>query len=238
MAFPGISVRVNQREFQSTLRKYLQYTRRDWATIANTKAFYIARRAARETPMVDKGAMLKALRADRLKSKVLKNGKVKNTKYTLAQLIVMARQKPGESMSKAAIKEAAKKLIAARVRSRAFLKSGWLPAIKRLEPLAEKIGRQPPKIESQVAQIGRAKGNAKPARAGAGARASCSITNDALTKKRGNVWQRVFGGNRKGALKHAVPALQRAFDAETNSMKEYIAKKLAKSANQAGIKTH
>jgi hypothetical protein len=38
--------------------------------------------------------------------------------------------------------EAVEALLAIRLKSIAFLKSGWLPAIKRLEPYAEKIGGQ------------------------------------------------------------------------------------------------
>jgi hypothetical protein len=243
MASP-ISVRVNHREFDATIKRYSEFSRRDLSVIVNTKAFYIARRAVIETPKADKQQVAAELRGQRTKNVTSKRGKVRAVNYTLAQLIVMARRAlKGESTAKKDIKADVKSFIASRLRSIAFLKSGWLPAIKRLEPLAEKIGGgggpRPTKSNTGT-QYGRAKGAATPAVAGFKPKAS--ILNDALPRPHGRgllgkIISRIHNPDRAKALAKVQPALQKAFDAETQSMKDYIAKKLKKSAQQSGIKT-
>ena len=113
---------------------------------------------------------------------------------------------------------------AARLKSRAFLKSGWLWAIKTLEPLAEKRGV--PRVDRSAKRIGQAKGSAIPARQGW--RVVSKIINTVTS-----AWDK-----REGADKIAEPALQRAFNAETQSTKEYIERKQRESARAAGIRTN
>lgn len=74
-------------------------------------------------------------------------------------------------------------------------------------------------------QVGSEKGSATPATSGVWS-VKATIENAA-------------GDNREnhGALvKYGAPALQRAFDAESASMREYIEKKMRESATKAGIK--
>lgn len=227
--------RLNTAEFERTRREYMKFTRRDTATVINTKLFYIARRATVETPKANKASMVQELKGKRMKAVKLKSGRIKNVKSTLAELIIWGRRlKSGGSTKKKDMREEVKKLIAARLRSIAFIKSGWIPAIKRLESLAERIGGAAARPDRSAKQIGKPKGSAKPAREGV--RPIGSITNDALPKGRKGLLNRIFGGKRNEVLAIATPALQRAFDFEVRSMKDYIARKLAARAQRLGIK--
>ncbi len=115
-------------------------------------------------------------------------------------------------------------VLASRLRSRAFLKSGWLWAVKKLEPYAEKIRARGP-IRGTKA-IGAAKGDAVPA--SQGWRVVAKIINTVTA-----AWD-----NREGAGTVATPALQRAIDFESKSMLDYIERKLRDGARRAGIRTN
>ena len=47
------SVKINATEFNRTLAEYKRMARKEFATILNVKAFYIARGASRLTPRAD-----------------------------------------------------------------------------------------------------------------------------------------------------------------------------------------
>jgi hypothetical protein len=241
----GVTFKVNKSEFTRTLNEYKKLSRRDPAVIVNTKAFYILRRAVVETPKADKAAISAELRGSRMKDVTLKNGRVRRTKYTLAQLIIIARRAAkGLPTSKAAIKEEVEKFTKARLKSIAFIKAGFLPGVKVFEPLAAKIGGAPPRMtkSNSGTQYGAAKGSGTPASEGS-ARAVAKFVNDALPKSRGSagllsrIIHSIHNPSRAEVLAVAEPALQRAFDAETASMKEYIEKKQRQTAERAGVKT-
>lgn len=203
--------RLNTREFNRTLVRYSQVSKREWPVIINTKAFYIARRAVVETPAVSAKEVRDFIKRD--------DGAI------IGKIINKRRGKRGE---KGLYGDEMAKMVAtvraARLRSRAFLKSGWLWAIKKLEPYAEKAGA--PRIRGTKPKlIGAAKGDAVPARSGW--RATAKIVNTVTA-----AWDK-----REGAEKYAVPALQRAFAFETQSMKEYMERKLKKLARKEGIRT-
>lgn len=203
--------KLNTREFLRTADVYAGYTRRDCRTIVNTKAFYIARRAVIETP-----------KADSSKVRAFFN---RSTRAIVGKIINARRGKRGaKGLYGDAMVEAQAMMKAARLRSVAFLKSGWIPAIKTLQPLAEKIGSQ--STPSTVKQVGQAKGTATPAREGWKAISIIKNLADAKRDKKQSLHK--FGG----------PALQRALDFETASMKSYIERKLKESARKAGINTH
>ncbi len=239
----AVTFKVNTSEFTRTLRAYANISRREPAVICNTKAFYIARGATRETPKADAQKIKAELRGSRTKNIILKSGKERRTKYTLAQLIILARRAAaGQSTKKKDMAEDVKKFIAARVRSVAFIKSGWLPAIKRLEPLAARIGAAPRLTKSTSGQqYGQAKGSAKPAREN-DVRAVCQITNDALPKSHGALLERIIhhfhNPSRDKVLTYAEPALQTAFDNEQGSMLKYIEDRSRANAKRLGIKTN
>ena len=204
----AVSIRFDHREFDRTLREYTNYSKRDIPTIVNTKAFYIARRATIETPAVSASEIRSFTKDQEVMGKIINKRRGARGEKGLY----------GKEMSKmvATVK-------AARLRSRAFLKSGWIWAIKKLEPFAEKIGA--PRQDRAAKAIGKAKGDGIPARGGWSVVSKLINTVTAAWDKR------------EGAAKYAVPALKRAFDFETASMLKYIERKLTASAKKAGIKT-
>jgi hypothetical protein len=108
-------------------------------------------------------------------------------------------------------------LITSRMKSLAYLKSGWIPAIKKL---AAALG-----VSSSVAGVGFRKphGSATVARDGIW-NVAATITN-AATSKDPKEPLVLFGG----------PALQRAFDNEQRSMEEEIERRLRRAAGEAGV---
>lgn len=209
----AVSFKINTREFDRTLREYANYSKRDVQTIVNTKAFYIARRAVAETPMADGKDIRDFIRSD--------SGAI------AGKMINARRAKRGEKglYGKAMAKEVAA-MLAKRLRARAFIKSGWLWAVKKLEPYAEKVGRKPSIGRGKPQAVGKPKGSAEPATSG-GWRCRSKIINTVTA-----AWD-----TRQEVAKVAEPALQRAFDYERQSMLQYIENKLRKSAQSLGIKT-
>src|SRR5690242_8413843 len=106
-----ISWRIDRRDFDRTLAVYRRYSRRDPATIANTKAFYIARRASVETVRARPQAIRRFIGK--------KRGRI------IGMLINKRRGLRGEKgLYGAAMMKEVEVVLAARLRSRAFLASG------------------------------------------------------------------------------------------------------------------
>lgn len=207
----SVSVKWDQREFNRTLRRYREFSKRDPDTIVNTKAFYILRRATIETPKATKA---------KIKSDLMTTGRAG---APIAALIVNARRKaeglPGLSGDKM------KKAMAALIRMRriATLKSGWLWAIKDIEPFAEKRGA--PRVDRSAKAVGQRKGFGFPSKN------SFWKAKAVFINRGGAAWD-----TRDTGSKIASAALQRAFDFEVQSMKAYIERKLRETADRAGIK--
>lgn len=215
MAAPPI--RINRREFDDTFRKYMAVSQRDIAVALNTKAFYIARRATVETAKANAGDIRKVWG--------VRAGRSNSTRAAFAgKIINQIRGARGEKgLYGEEMAEAVAQMLVYRLRTVGFIKSGWIPAIKRLEPLAEKKGA--PRQDRRAAQLGTAKGWAVPARPGI--RCIAIIANTASTKR----------DIKQALLKFGTPGLQRAFDHEVASMKTYIERKMTASAKKLGIKT-
>lgn len=235
--------KLDAREFNGTLARYAKLSRRERPVIVNTKAFYIARAAVRNTDKADKQKLVSELRASRLKAVVGKSGKVRNVHYNLAQLIIIARRAAlGLKTTKDAIADDVKKLINARKRSIGFLKSGWLPAIRLLEPLADRIGGAPARLDKSAVQVGTSKGKARAALESQLV-ATAVITNNALPKHRGSgsvlarIIRHFHDPDQQQAYAVAEAGLQKAVESETASMLAYIEKKMKQAAQRAGVKT-
>jgi hypothetical protein len=184
-------------------------SRRDVKTICDTKGFYIARRSVLETPKVSAAAVKSSVR--------WRQGEF------IGRIINKRRGARGEpGLYGDAMAEAVGLVLAARLRSRAFLRSGWISAIKKLEPLAEKRGA--PRADRTVKQVGQAKGYAQPAVTGVW------ITKTIIANLAQAKWD-------KGAAQnHGMAALDRAFAFETQSMRDYIERKMKAAATKAGVR--
>lgn len=137
----------------------------------------------------------------------------------LSEAIVRARLKrKGEPQpTKIEIKALVKKMIAARMRSIAYIKSGWLPAIAKLGAALGVASR------GQGRQFGKPKGSAVVAREGW--RTHGSITNEAYTRH-----------DPKALEIYGAPALQQAVNNETTSTRVQIEKRMRQDLVKLGIK--
>ncbi len=233
----GVTFKIDRREFDKTLRKYRELSKRTPEQIVNTKAFYICRRAVLETPKAakehvqsDLGKFVEVFRGVSKTGKTISRRKLVlvhgDKGAPLAALILNSRRgkKDEPGLYGAAMKRAIRGMLSARMASIAFIKSGWLPAIKALLPLADKRGAPP--AERGPKQIGpTAKGEAIPAK-GQRWNAKAIIVNMANARH-----------DAHGTLvKLGRPALQKAFNAEERSMRKYIEDKHKENATAAGIK--
>ncbi len=231
--------RLDTREFDRSLAAYMQVTTHNTAEVINKKAFFIARRAVRETPSTTKGQIASSLgKITRSKRKGTMlhlvaaqqtYGHLQGREATapLAALIINARRgRKGEpGLEGASMTAAIASLIAARSRSRSFLKSGWLPAIKLLEPLVTDKRGEPATSYRGAKQYGIAKGASMPARPGWKVR--CIIENTVRESgKRAN----------DALIRKGGPALQRAFDFEAASMAGEVLRRQYESARKLGIR--
>ena len=209
MAKAGLIFKLDDREFDRVLKEYVQYSRRTLPVIVNTKAYYIARRAVAETPKADRADIANFIGWD--------GGRI------AGMLINKRRGERGEKgLQGAAMKKAVMAMKAGRLRALGFIKSGWIPAIKLLAPYAEAI--RGPRTGRLPRTTGVPKGSAIPATQAWRVKAQIQNTVTAAWDKR------------SGAQKVAVPALQRAFDAERQSMLDYMARKMKEGAKKLGIK--
>lgn len=205
----------DQSRFDFILNEYLEVTSRDVTTALNTKAYYIARRALWNTHK----ASSKEVR-DLKKKTTDHRQRSPSTGGLLIGAMVSKRLGKGQGLYGSQMKSQIGAILAARLKSVAFLKSGWLPAIQGLEALAEAPGRGGP-LDRSAKQHGHPHGYFQAATAG---RMVATIVNSAIAKH-----------DKKDALgKYGTRALQAAFDQEADSMVQYISDKLegrTKTAN-------
>jgi hypothetical protein len=230
----------DQSVFESTLQEYQKWSKRTWQVIINTKAWFIARKATWFTMKADRARVKTGLGQIVTVNRLSKSGKKvvrkrvigslrKNSDgIPLAALIIQKREasagnrSPFYGRSKSAgialMNRLIMKLMNSRERSIAFLKSGWLKSIRTLTPLADRKGQ--PAMDSEAKQIGRPKGDCKPA--DSSFKPICEIINLASARR-----------DHRGALsRYGSRGLQRAFDDETASMKEYSNMKMRADAEK------
>lgn len=220
--------------FDRTLKDYLRVNSRSLPEALNEKAYFIAGGAIRNTHKAD-AAKIRAELGAEMASVIGKRGKALKRKklsfsggysMSLAVAIVVAKlRRAGESIPSASkLAEMGLNLIRSRIRSVAFIRSGWLPALRRLARFSKygKIKFEMPK------QYGKAKGGVSPATAAQGSFAKCVIWNKAGGEEK-----------HKGALiRYGTAGLEAAVNEEAVSMRKYIENKLRKNAQSVGIKTN
>lgn len=232
-----VTFRIDSREFDEALRQYVEVSTRSLPDILNKKAFFIARRAVRETPATPKDTIVSQLgRVTRSKHGVRTMLAKSSATYPersgkageapLAALIINARlgREGYPGLYGASMKAAVAELIAARSRSRGFIKSGWLPAIHKLDAVLHDRRGEPPADHGPARQYGAAKGDALPARPGF--RCKAIIENGASGTHE----------THQALIKYGGPALQRAFNFEAASMMAEVARRQFEEAKKIGIK--
>lgn len=230
-------MKLDFRKFNSTLDEYAKIHRnRTMPEIVNKKALFISRGAIRETNRPSKSDIQNGLGKvvydiARTKSgrgkRVLSLGK--NSAPIAAMLINFRRGKMGKpGLFGDEMNQAIKRLVGKAQSARAFLASGWIPAVKKLSPLVRgKFGQ--PANDSEANKISNPHGDATAATSG-GSESVAKILNDSLSK---------FTTTPKGEVYNkGVKGLQKAIDRETISMKENIEDEMRKAAHGIGIKTN
>jgi len=209
-----MSLEWDQSRFNAALDSYVKATRKDVVTVLNSKGYFIARKALWFTDAADQKNVRQL--KDLATSRRIREPKDKGL---VAGAMMSKRYGKGDGLYGSRMKSAINSMLASRVRARSFLKSGWLTAIRGLDPKAEDKNLAAPAVGG-VKQFGQAKGAFSSA---SDVELKASITNSAQAKS-----------DTVGALqKFGMPALMKAFDNEASSMEEYVIKKNAKSAAAA-----
>lgn len=220
--FNGIRIK-NLGEFGRVMKQYREVSsRKDPKVILDTKAFYICRGAVRETM----GPTRQRIENELVNLRTSKTA----PDAPLAAIIINARRgaKGDAGLFGKLMAVAVKALVSARIRSRRFIASGWLQNIKDLEPYAEQKNRAP-RRDSTVKQFGRPKGGASPASRNADSAVSRTIIANAASSNH----------DLKDALeKYGMPAFLKAWQAEIDSMKQYIMDKMRRRAQEHGFKVN
>lgn len=228
------NIKIDDRQFKAALKEYLAHTSRDLADALNTKALYIARGAVAETPRAKRAAIEKlGLHKVSVKQSASKSRGIRITrKFKLIEEdairnYLASRKRAGKpangrnfaNRSELALK--ARKWIGAKLRAIGFLASGWIPSIRTLTPLVGGAYQRPADTVRSPGKLGRCI-PAKP-----GWNPFVLIENSSTLGIKGKDPALAMRGHQI-----AVSALQRAINTETNSMRQYIADKLQKTANK------
>jgi len=237
----AIEVRIkNDREFKETLRKYAMVSKRTIPEIVNKKALFITRGALWHTRKASKEAIKKDLLElaytlkTSSKGKVRKFHKMSSTVPTAPIAALLINWKRGQQgrmgLYGDAMKKAVKSFVGRRQRSVAYIRSGWIPAIKTLNPFVKsKAGAKPLDPEARVQR--RDKGWATPAREGWNVKA---IIVNAIAE--GSSKDAAHHG--KALVEYGEPALAAAIQEEEASMRGEIEKRLREGARSCGIRTN
>lgn len=199
-----ITVETNIKDFNRAMQAYYAASKYEWPDILNRKGLQLAFEALNETPKAEREAIRNLEKLDWWPKYVANRIKAgftfsKRAKGVQSKVTIKGR------FTKEMAREVSKKIIAGRLRSVAFLKAGWLPAIRTLFPRV----RNKPFVRMTAGgakQYGRDKGSAVAARPTANPFAE--IVNSA-----------------EGIEKIGRPALARAMAKVTADMLSYIAQR-------------
>lgn len=243
-------------EFTTSFRKLAEHSKRAPAEQVNRKAYFIERRALWHTAKADVAKIKHELGASEAHNLVVnKSGKRKGmfsraSKHRtfvfsktstgkegrFARIVIAMFRKAGRAIP--AAEQFAAYLVRAfkaRLRSVAFLKSGWIAGRDALKnwcvangvPIGKAgLPSQGGTGVGEPKQIGVKKGGASPARFNWFARAT--FHNSAAAKH----------STREGLRKFAEPALARAFAEETQDNIQELERRLRQKAQLAGVKTN
>ena len=221
-----MSMRVDMREFQAALRDYIRVSKRTLSDILNRKLFSILLKAYTYTPKATREQIEADLNVVAYRvSRSRKTGKMKRRNAifgtaTLVYRIINAAR--GRAKKKgfygAQMAKAARKLIGRRLSGIGALRMGWVGAIKKMENIVKQTAAivQGPRV--------RQRGTAMPAREGWSPKALASYNL--------NVRKGPKGARTPQIDKRVELALSRAFAYETQSMREYIARKMQPVTNR------
>jgi hypothetical protein len=210
----------NLKEWNRSFQDYLKWNTRSPAEIVNQKLYFIARRATTETKTATKHEIASELNAQS------KNYPGKTVGEILVLKDLQARgkmPKRGSTLAKNMVNYV-QRLINKRASHIQFLRSGWLPAIKKLDYWNRKADtnsvtfskRFAPKQAPGLKQFGVEKGNVKPALPNTVTAATC----------RGTIANFIGEDDHSGKVQKELRAgLDKAVAIEIRSMRQYMERK-------------
>lgn len=202
-----INITVDTSQFNKAFKEYMRYSKRSFPEACNQHAYYIARNAVMLTKGADKGEIEATLMGS-------------SNKYPGIPLAAILVNKQLKGKGEAGINgnemaRAVRKYVRQAKASVNFVKSGWIPAIKRLALVVPKKGGSP--IPPGTDKVGRDFGGASPATGGSW-NPIAYIWNSVQGSK-------VNGDKSKKVRKILEVGAQRAINMETKSMRDYIVRK-------------
>lgn len=194
-----MTVEFNTAEFDRALRLYAQASQRDYADIVNRTSLNLALRSVQFTEKANPKE-IRALADEPWWPKYV------------AKRIGRSGAAQFKDQREREMAQKSREIIAARVRSRSFIASGWLPAARKL---AARLGRA---LRSGAKQYGQDKGFGIPA-SGRGSIAAAIVANSA-----------------QGASKAGAKGFRQAMDFVARDMIQYAERKLSETARRHSAK--
>jgi hypothetical protein len=237
-----IDISVDTSRIRALLPEYLNWSSRSFTEAVNEKAFFISRRAVWEThkasaqdiKSVFGQATMLTMRKRKVKGRLgyrqSKNlssfrGEARDYKAPLLAVIINARRGEGRGLYGPAMTQEMNKVFNARMASIGFIRSGFVPAIKKLEPFS-KYKRSAPPEDPSTRVIGKPKGGAEPA-------IKSEISTGKFPDKiEAKIWTSIGDEGPRGASirkainEHARKGLEAAVEFERQSMEKYILDKM------------
>jgi hypothetical protein len=203
---------LDTKEFDRVFEKYLEVkTPKVIEDVINRTVYFVARTAVNTTPAATEEEIRKELLAPSavapgapLAAILVQKGRANKGKTKRGRMGLA-----GERMA-----IAIEKLIRSRLKTRNFLRAGWIAAIKAVEPFIKKKGGAP-KYDRKVKIKGSPKGGGKVAKL------------NSFWKGTAEIFNSVQGGKTPSPRVNAllIEGLQKAIDSEAKDKLEYVAKK-------------
>lgn len=212
---------INAAEFQSVLKQVAAESSRTFPEVVNGQGLALASRAMRNTEKAEASQISHEL--GQTTQTTSNKGRTRfkwsfASNNTLAHRIVISRlRKAGQAIpSQADIDRIAKRMVAARRKASAFIKSGWIYAIRQLSRVVGYKDRRGQRGDRGARMTGQPKGSARPAQRTLSGIVACEITNTALISEDGS-----------NPMPVAERGLAKAFAESTADMKRHLEEKLS-----------
>lgn len=210
----SVTVTADTSQFDKTMKEYIQWSRRQPSEIVNAKLYFIALQSMNTT----KAATKQQVRGS------LQQPSRKYPNRTLGEILtyIQLRQKGKFPRKSATLATKVEKFIKRRENHIQFLRSGWIPAMKKLNFWNKRgditfVKSKAPKQPKGIKQFGIDKGDVDPAR-------------ENMLKARGTIFNFIGEGKQASPTVQGILAdgLQKGVAAEVTSMKSYIKDKFEK----------
>lgn len=221
----NVSATTNIAEFNRLLNQCAQESSRTYPQVVNGQGLALSVGAIRNTEKADANAIAVELGQIATQRNVSRKGRVSFKRIyrtdlsSLAHIIVNARRKKaGQPMIWGPeLDKEARRMIGARLRAVAFVRSGWIYAIRTLSKFVGYADRREKTTGLSARMTGQPKGFAQPAQRALSDVVTCTIGNTALIQHDG-----------QNPYPIAEAGLQRAMTERIADMRRHLEEKLGK----------